>query len=213
MRFLLIAVLSVAAWLGPASASATQIQSPLYVTVASIWGAPLVPGTTLDPEDPGVLDQTGAVLVFVSYSTGETILPQELDTKFNVFTESFPVDGSTAPVQEVVVPQYGLGSRAGTGIQEGLLYDFIVSYDDLSLYLFLAVAPENSPSAMPILTSIADQTFDPARPAYPTETLREFVGGFAQEVEGPRASLLSRLPQRTEIPSEYQLLDEVVIIY
>jgi hypothetical protein len=212
MRFLLIAVLSVAAWFAPLSASAAQVQSPLYVTVVSLWGAPVTPGTVLDPSDPGVLDHTAALLSFASYSTGDPLLPQDLDARFSELVGSFPTDLSTGSVQEVNVPPYGLGSRGGTGIEEGLLYDFIVIYDERHMYLFMALAEENSPSAMPILTGIADQMFDPTRPDYSTETVRVLLEGFSVGVDAPHEPLLSRLPQRAEVPAEYQLLFQDAII-
>jgi hypothetical protein len=75
MRFLLIAVLSLGAWFGPVSESAAQVQPQSVVSAVSIWFAPLVPGTVLDPSDPQVLDKSSAGLVFTSISYGETLLP------------------------------------------------------------------------------------------------------------------------------------------
>jgi hypothetical protein len=211
MRFLLIAVLSLASWFGPMSASATQVQSPLVASAVSIWAALLVPGTELDASDPGALDNAGADLMFMSFIFGETLLPSHFDGAYSGVVEAFPPETST-PIQEVDVPQYGLGSRAISVTSDGLLFEVVMSYDQQYIYTLMAFATENSPSAMPTLIRIADQLFDPARPDYSTETMQVFLKEFAPAAEGPSETLLAGLPQRAEVPAEYQFLDEEVVI-
>jgi hypothetical protein len=98
-------------------------------------------------------------------------------------------------------------------IGEGLRFDVIASYDDVFSYALVAIAAATSPSEMSVLTGIADQMFAPTRPEYLTGTMQLF-----QEEFEPRGaltnseSLLTRLPQPSEIPAEYQLLGQEVFI-
>jgi hypothetical protein len=82
MQFLFIAVLSLAAWLGPASASAEQVRSPLAVTAVSVWARPATPGTTLDPSDPHVMGLAGSILSFTLVSSGDQYTSQILDSYY-----------------------------------------------------------------------------------------------------------------------------------
>ena len=98
------------------------------------------------------------VLSFTLVSSGEQYMPQFLDSYYTDTIESLP--GETGAVEEVVVSQYGQGSRAATAISEGLRFDVIASYDGKFSYVLVAVAASTSPSAMPILSAIADQLFE-----------------------------------------------------
>jgi hypothetical protein len=146
-------------------------------------------------------------------TTGDALQPEDFDTAYNDVIGSFATNPSNANAAEVVVPQYVIESRGVSIISDGILYDSLVSYDVLSFYVFAAIAPENSPSQMPTLISIADQALDPARPNYTTEAMQTMVDGFAAEVGGRYLPLLNRLPNSSEIPAEYQLIDEEVVIF
>ena len=212
MRFLLIALLSLTTLPGPLAATAAQAPSPLAVTAVSIWAAPLVPGSDLDPSDPLTFDRTKSALHFISVSTGAPVLPEDFDAFYTSVVELLPADISTAIVQEVVISQYGLGTRAFSIVDEDLLYDVIVSYDGQYLYMLMAIGIETSSSAMPMLSGIAEKLFSPSRPDRSTATMRLFLEGFAPDRGESFESFLGRLPQRAEVPAEYQLLDEEVIV-
>jgi hypothetical protein len=152
------------------SASATQAKSPLVVTAVSVWASPAAPGTQLDPSDPHVLRLAGRILSFTLVSSGDQYMPQFLDSYYTETIESLP--GETGTIEEVVVPQYGQGSRAATGIGEGLRFDVIASYDGKFSYALVALAAATSPSAIPTLSAIAEQLFAPARPDYLMELPR-----------------------------------------
>jgi hypothetical protein len=211
MRFLFIAVLSLAAWLGPASVSAEQVQSPLVVTAVSIWAAPLTPGTELDASDPGALDHASALLQFTSFIYVEAVPSERFGSAYSGLVESYSRETSV-PIQEVDIPQYNLGSRAMRITSNGFLYEVLMSYDQQFVYIFTAMQRESSQPQMPVLTRVADQLFDPARPDYSTAAMQIVLKEYAPPAEGPSEALLAGLPQRPEVPAEYQLLDEEVII-
>ena len=213
MRSLLVAMFALAAWFGPMSASATQAQSPLVVSALSVWAMPVAPGTTLDPTDPHVLSLAGSVLSFTLVSPGDEnfhYIPQDVDRYYTETIESLP--GETGTIEEMAVPQYGQKSRAASIVDEGLQFDVIASTDGQFLYVLMALAAETSPSEMSILTEIVDQMFDPTRPEYLTDTMQLFQEEFEPGTSIGYEPLLTRLPQRAEIPAEYQLLGHEVFI-
>jgi hypothetical protein len=159
-----------------------------------------------------MFDRTKSALYFIAMSPGAPVLSQDFDAFYTSTVALLPTDISTTTVQEVVVPQYGLGARAISVVDEGLVYDVIVSYDGQGLYLLMAIGIATTSSAMPMLNGIAEQLFDPARPDRSTATMRLFLDGFTPDRDGSYDSLLGRLPHRAEVPAEYQLLDEEVLV-
>jgi hypothetical protein len=177
-----------------------------------MWILPIVPGTELDAFDPRVLDQAASAVVFMSYSSSDTSLPESLDNVYFGMIEAEPADVTPATVRELVVPHYGEQSRAFTMVGGGFLLDYLLVHDDQTISILMTAATESSPSGMPTLTGFADQAFYPARPDHSTSGARVFLQQFVPALGDSYESLLGQLPQRAENPTEYHLVDEGVII-
>lgn len=196
----------------PAAAGPVAAQDIPSTTAVSMWVEPNEPGVYLDAADPDVANNIASALLFVTVTSDQDLTTADFDNFATTAANGMIDNMSAEDVTEPEVTEVGDGSRGVSFTSNGLQIDLLFAYEDRSLFMYMSLAPGATTSEMDRLDEIATATFDPDRTLPEGGLMSQFAGGFAPDATGNDARPLSALPNRNEVPDEFQLLDEEVFV-